>query len=272
MNPCDDAGVTGATICAFITIEGENSIFYGIDCDGDGENNEEECGNGTDPLDPCSNSYVDGDAICAAIDAGATGFADVDCDGGGVNDAQECTDGTDPMNPCDDIGLTGQDICDDLTANGASSVFAGLDCDGDGETDNEECSNGTDPLDPCSNSYETGDEICDAIANGATGLSIEDCDNGGIDNQTECDNGGDPSDPSDDCDFVMDGTVDICELLAADANNTLATEDCDGDGEDNGTECANGTDPTDPCSNSYADGDAVCAAIAAGATGFADVD
>ena len=128
------------------------------------------------------------------------------------------------------------------------------------------------PADPCSNSYTTGVEICDAIIAGVIGLGLEDCDNGGVDNQTECDNGGDPSDPSDDCDFVMDGTIDICALLSADADNTLATEDCDGDGEDNATECDNGTDPTDPCSNSYVDGAAICAAIDAGATGFADVD
>ena len=57
----------------------------------------------------------------------------------------------------------------------------------------------------------------------------------------------DPTDPTDDCDLVIDGTVDVCVLLAADPTIGLATQDCDGDGIDNATECANGTDPTDSC-------------------------
>ena len=101
--------------------------------------------------------------------------------------------------------------------------------------------------DPCAG-FTDGSSICTAVAGDPTGdLAMADCDGSGIDNVTECNGGTDPTDPTDDCDLVIDGTVDVCVLLAADPTIGLATQDCDGDGIDNATECANGTDPTDPC-------------------------
>ncbi|MCF6306397.1 MAG: Ig-like domain-containing protein [Flavobacteriaceae bacterium] len=50
------------------------------------------------------------------------------------------------------------------------------------------------------------------------------------------------------CDDAITGAVDICLFLAANPGSSLGLEDCDGDGEDNATECANGTYPIDPCS------------------------
>ncbi|PRX11514.1 hypothetical protein LY02_02862, partial [Nonlabens ulvanivorans] len=51
-----------------------------------------------------------------------------------------------------------------------------------------------------------------------------------------------------DCSQVVDGTVDVCALLAANPSNPIGLEDCDGDGETNLDECNAGSDPTDPCS------------------------
>jgi len=267
---CDDAGLTGADICASITALGAASPFHGIDCDDDGENNEDECDNGTDPLDPCDNSYADGDAVCAAIVAGATGFAGLDCDGGGVDDTVECDEGTDPTDPCDDTGLTGADICASITALGTASPFHGIDCDGDGETNEDECDNGTDPLDPCDNSYADGDAVCAAIDAGATGFANVDCDGGGVSDEDECDDGTDPTDPCDDTGLT--GTIICASIDAIGTASPFHGIDCDGDGETNEDECDNGTDPLDPCDNNYDTGDEICAAIDAGAIGFANVD
>ncbi|MEP5748879.1 MAG: Ig-like domain-containing protein, partial [Nonlabens ulvanivorans] len=51
-----------------------------------------------------------------------------------------------------------------------------------------------------------------------------------------------------DCSQVVDGTVDVCALLAANPSNPIGLQDCDGDGETNLDECNAGSDPTDPCS------------------------
>ncbi len=160
---------------------------------------------------------------------------------------------------CDDVMNGTVDVCAVLTAN-PGNPLATEDCDGDGEDNATECSNNTDPDEPCSNSYANGAAVCAAIENGATGFTGVDCDGGGIDDDVECTNGNDPDDPSDDCDLVNDGTVDLCAILTADPTNPMATLDCDGDGEDNATECGNGTDPGDPCRNSVmpdTDGDGV---------------
>jgi len=82
-------------------------------------------------------------------------------------------------------------------------------------------------------------------------LAIADCDNGGISNVVECQNGNNPLDASDECDLINSGVVNICPLLTANPANPLANVDCDGDGQSNATECSNGTDPGDECSNSY---------------------
>lgn len=77
-------------------------------------------------------------------------------------------------------------------------------------------------------------------------LAQRDCDGGGIDNITECEEGTDPDDPADDCTAAISGGIDICAIINADPNSSLATKDCDGGGIDNSTECASGPDPTDP--------------------------
>ncbi|MEZ4907787.1 MAG: hypothetical protein R2771_09170 [Saprospiraceae bacterium] len=165
-----------------------------------------------------------------------------------------------PPCDCDDVVTGSLDVCAIVTAN-PSNPLATLDCDEDGETNAIECANNTDPGDPCDNSYVDGAEVCAYVmANQTSALALADCDNGGIDNLTECTNGGDPLDSGDDCDLVNNGIVDVCAILAGDPTNPLATVDCDGDGEDNASECAGGTDPANPCSNSVmpdTDGDGV---------------
>ncbi|MFD1061623.1 Ig-like domain-containing protein, partial [Winogradskyella litorisediminis] len=52
-----------------------------------------------------------------------------------------------------------------------------------------------------------------------------------------------------DCDDIVSGTIDVCSILTSDPSNPIGLLDCDGDGEDNATECTNNTNPTDPCSN-----------------------
>jgi len=50
-----------------------------------------------------------------------------------------------------------------------------------------------------------------------------------------------------DCKTIRSGAVDICAILTVDPNNSAGLLDCDGDGIDNATECANNTDLTNPC-------------------------
>ena len=75
-----------------------------------------------------------------------------------------------------------------------------------------------------------------------------------------------------DCDDIVSSGVEICDYISDNPGSSLESLDCDGDGETNDVECANGDDPTDPCSNSYTTGAEICAAIAGGATGFDLVD
>ncbi len=56
------------------------------------------------------------------------------------------------------------------------------------------------------------------------------------------------------CEDVLDGTIDICEILAANSSDPLGLEDCDGDGFNNLTECENGTDPTDSFLGAFQNG------------------
>ncbi|MBK9995056.1 MAG: hypothetical protein IPP01_14020 [Saprospiraceae bacterium] len=65
------------------------------------------------------------------------------------------------------------------------------------------------------------------------------------------------------CDAYTTGTQ-ICDAITA-GNTALGTLDCDGDGQTNATECTNGTDPTDECSNTYTSAQ-ICAYVPANPT------
>ncbi len=83
-------------------------------------------------------------------------------------------------------------------------------------------------------------DLCADIASNAA-LGDLDCDLGGIPNDLECSGGTDPlasnDDPPLDCNLVIAGGMDLCAILAEDPSSPLATEDCDGGGFDNITEC-----------------------------------
>jgi len=49
------------------------------------------------------------------------------------------------------------------------------------------------------------------------------------------------------CVDAIQGTLDICTEISADPTIPLATIDCDGDGVTNADECADATNPLDPC-------------------------
>ncbi len=215
-----------------------------------------QSGAGTDPLDPCSNTYTTAAAMCAYVTANPTSpLALADCDNGGISNIIECENGGDPLNPADDCAVAKTDttdICAILTSN-PSSPLATLDCDGDGQTNATECTNGTDPLDPCSNTYTTAATMCAyVLANQTSPLALADCDNGGISNIIECQNGGDPLNAGDDCPTGAGAGDTICARVALNPTGGLALADCDGDGQTNAmAECNAGTNPTDPCSNTY---------------------
>ncbi|MFN5237593.1 MAG: thrombospondin type 3 repeat-containing protein, partial [Bacteroidota bacterium] len=193
------------------------------DTDGDGESDQEELANGTDPNDPCSytNAPVAGDPAFAA-------WSMLDCDGDGDGNGTD----PDPTDPC--VFAAGS------TPDPTNAVWAAADCDEDGETNGEENTNGTDPNDPCS--YTTAPVAGDPAF---AAWSVLDCDGDGDGNGTD-------PDPTDPCVFAAGSTPDP-------TNAVWAAADCDGDGVTNLDEVtSNGgsdpvTDPNDPCNYNEAE-------------------
>ena len=183
------------------------------DCDMDGLTDDEEVAVGTDPENP-------------------------DTDGDGIDDGQEVnTDGTDPLDSCSSVGgiPLGIDDCDNDGLTNDEEVLAGTDpdnpdSDGDGIDDGQEVLvDNTDPLDDC-----------DAI--GGTPLGTSDCDDDGLSNDDEVLAGTDPDNPDSDGDGIDDGQevavdgtdpLDSCDSVGG---TPIATDDCDGDGNPNGTD------------------------------------
>jgi MYXO-CTERM domain-containing protein len=217
-------------------------VGQGGDDDGDGVTNDAEVGAGSDPLDPC-----DPDPNALACPTG-------DPDGDGVDNQTEAIAGTDPNDPDSDDDGT----CDGVIDVAPTCVGAGTDADGDG------IPVGTDPddADPCNPNP-------DALA-----CPTGDPDGDGVNNGDEATAGTDPNDPDSDDDGVCDGMIDVvlvCVGGGADGDgdgvpvnldpddadpcnpnpDALAcpTGDTDGDGVDNLTEGATGTDPNDPDSD-----------------------
>lgn len=110
----------------------------------------------------------------------------------------------------------------------------------------------------CEDLAGSGFDLCDLITQNPTNpLATLDCDGGGVDNQTECENGLNPNSAADDCSYVESngifnqsiktfGAPTICEILLADPSHSISSQDCDGGGKDNLTECQEGLDPNDP--------------------------
>jgi len=270
--PSDDCDVIsgGVTdVCALLAADPTSPMAM-MDCDGDGNNNLDECNGGTDPNDPCDNLYIDGDDVCVFVLANpGSALANADCDNGGIINLTECQSGDDPTDSSDDCNVIMNgtvNICDLLAAD-PTNPLATADCDGDGNSNLDECNGGTNPIDPCDYLWVSGAEVCAfVLANPSSPLALADCDNGGITNIIECQNGDDPEDPSDDCNAVMEGVVDICSILVSNPLNPLATVDCDGDGNSNQDECNLGSNPTDPCDYLYPSGAEVCVYVLANPT------
>jgi len=263
MDDCQSAVIAGLDLC--VIIDGDpNHPWATMDCDNGGIPNLQECIDGTDPSVPiddkscpltiCEQAIADSLDICAVILADPNHeLATLDCDNGGITNADECTAGGDPLEASDDCMMAiskGLDLC--LIIDGdPNHPMAGLDCDGGGVSNIDECNSGENPAvssDDCQSAIDNNLNICQIINFDPTHqMASLDCDGGGIDNWTECSSGGDPSEPSDDCSIVITEQIDICVLLTDDPNNPIGNSDCDDDGVTNATECAENTDPLDPC-------------------------
>lgn len=289
-SPCELADNGVVDICTEIASTTNHELAT-LDCDGGGIDNQTECDNGGDPSDPADDCTVAAAAntdICVLISGNPDHpLADQDCDNGGVTNVDECNNGGDPLDPTDDctVASTGSlDLCV-IIGSVSDHPLATLDCDDGGVNNYTECTNGGDPNDPtddCETAVVAGIDICAAIGIDPNHpWATLDCDNGGIDNMTECAGGMDPSDPLDDlpcapCDVANYNGVDICELIGAEPNHPLATEDCDNGGIDNETECANGGDPNNPadeCDMAIASNTDICQLISGNPTiGLATMD
>ncbi|WP_350292235.1 gliding motility-associated C-terminal domain-containing protein [uncultured Croceitalea sp.] len=219
------------------------------DCDGDGLTNNEEITGVDDPSTPANPNGISTNPNIA------------DTDGDGISDGQEALDGTDPNNSCDSVGGTplGTADCDGdgltndeettgvddpstpANPNGNTTDPNVVDTDGDGISDGQEALDGTDP-----------NNDCDAF--GGTPLGTSDCDNDGLTNDEETTgvddvstpanpngNTTNPSNADTDGDGISDGQEaldgtnpnDDCDSVGG---TPLATSDCDGDGNPNGTD------------------------------------
>ena len=104
-----------------------------LDCDGGGVDNQTECNEGEDPLDPaddCDALDATGADLCTYINANPMSImATADCDGGGIDNVTECAAGGDPNDPADDVPPCTSPIC--IVSNGnANNATAGQAMDG----------------------------------------------------------------------------------------------------------------------------------------------
>ncbi len=250
-------------LCAIINGD-PNHPLASLDCDNGGVSNIDECtaqGNPSDAEDDCANALIAGSNLCALINNNPDHpLANLDCDAGGVPNWYECLNAGDPTDSIDDctVAKNGSlNICE-FIAYKSAHVLATLDCDNGGIDNFTECMTGMDanvPSDDCTAAVRAKVDIC-AMINGDPNhpWASLDCDRGGILNIMECNNGADPTEPSDDlfcppnlCAEAIVGNIDICDELSTDPNHPIGTLDCDGDGVTNADECADSTDPLDPC-------------------------
>jgi len=262
-NPADDATCpksicevsidNGYDICLLLST-GPNSELATLDCDNGGVNNQTECANGGNPSnasDDCMlNNTIDLCTLLANNPDHPSGT--IDCDNGGIDNLTECEAGTDPLDTNDDCLAAIKNsfnICM-LIQFDINHPFVSQDCDGGGISNWIECLNGGNPLlaaDDCDPAIQANVDICQLlITDPSNPLASLDCDGGGVDNQTECQAGNNPSVHSDDCAAALNANLDICAMIAGQANHPLAEEDCDGGGISNSIECANNGNPADP--------------------------
>jgi gliding motility-associated-like protein len=122
---CEVLNPTNCDSATAILTVGTCLNFAINDCDNDGESNEIENSNGTNPADTCS--YTNPPALNSAVYAT---WSLLDCDGDGVTNGQEIADGTNPTNPCESNPLN-------ITVS-LSTAFLDGDCDNDGLSNGDE--------------------------------------------------------------------------------------------------------------------------------------
>ena len=237
------------------------------DSDGDGLDDVDEPGVGTDPANP----DTDGDGLLDGQEVDDTGTdpLDPDTDNDGIVDGVEVVDtGTDPLNPDTD----GDGLRDGEETEIQTDPLDD-DTDADGFGDSEEVDNlGSDPLDPNDPGVETqttttttttlaldpdldGDQLTASQEDEfGTDPTDPDTDDDGCGDGDEVARGTDPLDPDTDGDGFSD-----CEEVNELASDPLDPDDpgvdTDGDGLPDRDEEEAGTDPNDPDSDDDGLGD-----------------
>ncbi|WP_147468489.1 Ig-like domain-containing protein [Corallococcus interemptor] len=251
-----------------------------VDTDKDGLTDDEEIALGTDPNNP----DTDGDGIPDGIEVkvGVTDPLDDDSDDDGILDGNEDkdhdgmvdADETDPNNAdTDGDGLTDgvelglsepqgddTDPSEFVADKDPSTKTNPLDddSDDDGLTDGNEDINHDGKVDPTEtdpNKLDTdGDGLTDGLELGLTEPQGDDTNMTVFVPDQDPDTKTNPLNPDTDGGGVLDGIEDRnhngkVDVLEPDPNNPADDNDADGDGIDNATEEAHGTDPFDPDSD-----------------------
>ncbi|MGD9781248.1 MAG: LamG-like jellyroll fold domain-containing protein [Kiritimatiellia bacterium] len=206
------------------------------DADGDGLDNGDEWGLGTDPRD--GDSDADGLGDFAETGTYGTDPLDPDTDADGMPDAWEVANGLDPLVD-DAAGDADVDGLTNLQEFGHGTDPQNADPDGDGIEDDEEIAAGTDPYDA-----DSDDDGLDDGAEAALGTNplAADTDTDGLPDAWEVANGTNPLLADAAADPDLDGLTNLQEqALGTDPQQA----DTDYDGLDDDEELALGTDPLD---------------------------
>lgn len=255
----DDGG--GPSLCDYSTYEEDPYA----DTDGDGLRDWVEVAIATDPC--ASDTDEDGLSDMYEVNDGYLSGcrADADCDDDGLTDGEETSLGTDPRAADSD----GDGIDDGYEVDDVGTDPTMADSDGDNLVDGEELTLGTDPEDVDSDDDGLWDD--EELAYGSDPWSPDTdgdgCDDGdeesrGTDSHTYDTDGdglGDCNDPDGtDPDMDNDGLLD-----GSDPSPTEPWADVDGDGLEDGSEVALGTDPE----SADSDGDGLSDGQEVGAVG-----
>jgi gliding motility-associated-like protein len=176
-----------------------DSLWYFLDCDGDGVQNADELQDSTYYLDVCN-------YLASSITMPQTSdWMNEDCDGDGVLNGDELTDNTNPQSGCEFLASS-QTVP-------TSPEWNAWDCDEDGVTNATEVVDNTNFNDPCSfiagsitlpigagytNADCDGDGLINSVESSlATEIFNPDTDGDGVNDGAEVNQGSDPLDPCD---------------------------------------------------------------------------